>query len=299
MRFLSLTMVLILSACSSTQDKKSEGSVSDITNESFKKERALSNNEVSDFYAGNAKALSPALQDETLARFTEDEVREMSGSKDPLTSMALLCSQGKFDQAFATASKAFNSYQKVAAYWNQVANCHLTQGSTRKALLFYNKALEVSKNYVPALNNIGVLYSRTGQDQKALIAFEKASSYGKFAKTPRYNLGKLYLTYGLTDKALAIFEGLLQGSPNDVDLLNSVASAYFIQGDYQRAAATYQRIPNSLWSNPEIGLNLAYTLKKLGREKDAVKVFNSVSKTKSPELKRYYSVVKSQLGGEG
>lgn len=299
MKFLTLIMVLIISACSSTQDKKSGSAIPNITNESFKKERTLSNNEVSDFYAGNAQALSPALQDETLARFTEEEVKEMSGSKDPLTSMALLCTQGEFDKAFATASKAFNRYQKVAAYWNQVANCHLSQGSTRKALLFYNKALEVSKNYVPALNNIGVLYSRTGQDQKALIAFEKASRFGKFAKTPRYNLGKLYLTYGLTDKALTIFEGLLQGSPSDVDLLNSVASAYFIQGDYQKAAATYQRIPNSLWSNPEIGLNLAYTLKKLGRDKDAIKVFNSVSKSKSPELKHYYSVVKSQLGGEG
>lgn len=298
MRFLYITMVLTLVACSSTQEKKSEES-SSITNESFKKERALSNNEVSDFYSGNTKALSPALQDETLDRFTQDEVKEMSGSNDPLTSMAVLCAQGEFDKAFATASKAFNSYQKVAAYWNQVANCHLSQGGTRKALLFYNKALEVSKNYVPALNNIGVLYARTGQDQKALIAFEKASSQGKFAKTPRYNLGKLYLTYGLSDKALVIFEGLLQGTPNDVDLLNSVASAYFIQGDYQKAAATYQKIPNSLWSNPEIGLNLAYTLKMLGRDKDAIKVFNSLSKSKSPELKRYHSVVQSQLGGEG
>ena len=299
MRFLFICMVLILAACSSTQEKRTEEPSSNITNESFKKERALSNTEVSDFYAGNTKALSPALQDETLGRFTQDEVKEMSGSNDPLTSMAVLCAQGEFDKAFATASKAFNSYQKVAAYWNQVANCHLSQGSTRKALLFYNKALEVSKDYVPALNNIGVLYARTGQDQKALIAFEKASSHGKFAKTPRYNLGKLYLTYGLTDKALTIFEGLLQGAPNDVDLLNSVASAYFIQGDYQKAAGTYQRIPNSLWSNPEIGLNLSYTLKMLGRDKDAIKVFNSVAKSKNPELKRYHSVVQSKLGGEG
>lgn len=298
MKILILSITLIMSACSSVKEKKRD-KAPEITNESFKKEKALSNGEVADFYAGNTKALSPALQDETLDLLTRDEVAEMAKSKDPLVLMAIKCSRGEFNEAFAIASHAFNTYQKVAPYWNQVANCHLNQGSHRKALLFYNKALEVSKNYVPALNNIGVLYSRSGQDQKALVAFERASKQGKFAKTPRFNLGKLYLTYGLTDEALNIFEGLLKGSPEDVALLNSVASAYFIQGDYQKAAAYFQKIPNNLWSNPEIGLNFALTLKKMGRDQDALKIFKSINKSKNANLKRYHSVVGSQLGDKG
>jgi tetratricopeptide (TPR) repeat protein len=190
----------------------------------------------------------------------------------------------------------FDRYQKIPAYWNQVANCHLNQGSDKKALLFYNKALEVSPSYVPALNNIGVLYSRQGQDQKAIVAFERAHSHSKFSKTPRYNLAKTYLTYGLAAEALPLFQGLLSEAPNDVDLLNAVGSSHFLLSDYPRAWSYFQKIPQNLWGRPEIGLNLAVTLNNINRQSDALKVFNGISKPSKEELVRYYSSVANHLG---
>lgn len=291
-----LLIAIFLVSCSSAPEKKTKTVPETITNESFKKEKPLSNREVSDFYQGNAQSLTPALQDETMDRFSDSELSQINTSGDPLLEISVLCAKRNFDQAFALASKSFDRYQKVATYWNQVANCHLSSGSYRKALLFYNKALEVSPNYVPALNNIGVMYSRQGQDQKALVAFERANKKGKFSKTPRYNLAKLYLTYGLADSALPIFESLLREAPNDVDILNAVASSYFLNADYQRALAYYQKIPQSEWRRAEIGLNLAWTLKNAGRNNDAKQVFNMVSKPSSENLRRYYGVVVEHLG---
>lgn len=297
MKFLLLSSVLLLSACSS-RDKGTAVDPAKVSNESFKKQKALSSKEVTDFYSGNSAALSPALQDETLDRHTVEEREPFGGDKDPLAEIAILCSTKKFKEAFELAGREFTRYQKIGMYWNQVANCHLNQGSPRKALLFYNKALEVSPNYVPALNNIGVMYSRQGQDQKALVAFERAYKQSRYSKTPRYNLAKLYLMYGLSEEAMPILTGLLTQSPQDVDLLNAVASSHFLMSDYQRALSYYQQIPQNLWNRAEIGLNIAITLKKTGRAEDAMKVLGGVDKPSSSALKNYYSVVQNQLGGK-
>lgn len=291
-----LLSLLTLAACSTTKDKGPGKEPVTVSNEAFKKEKPLSNAEIADFYQGQSKTLNPALQDETLDRFSPAELAKINVSADPLLDISVRCGQRDFEGAFAVASKHFNRYQKVAQYWNLVANCHLNQGSHRKALLFYNKALEVSPNYVPALNNIGVLYSRQGQDQKALVAFERANKQSKFSKTPRYNLAKLYLTYGLTESAQPLFQSLLNSSPQDVDLLNAVGSTYFLMSDYNRALSFYQQIPKSEWTRAEIGLNLSLTLKKVGRGVDAKKVFDSIKDPSSANLRRYYASIESQLG---
>lgn len=293
-----LLPLIIVAACSTTKDKPAVKAPEQVTKQDFSKEKPLSNNQVPDFYAGTRPSLSPALQDETMDRFSQDELDKMGEITDPLMDIGVRCLKGDFNGAFGLAARNFDRYQKVAAYWNQVATCHLNSGNQRKALLFYNKALEVSPEYVPALNNIGVMYSRQGQDQKALIAFERASKKGKFSKTPRYNLARLYLTYGLAESALPVFRSLLSESPQDVDLLNAVGSSYFLLSDYQNAINHYQKIPQSEWKRPEIGLNLAITLKKIGKAKDAEKVFDIVSKPKGAELKRYYSSVEEQLGAD-
>lgn len=288
--------LLILAACSTTPEKKPAKSPEKISNEDFKKVTPLTSAQVPDYYQANPKAVSPALHDETIDRYTPAEIEKLSSSGDPLLDISIRCMKGDFKNAFQIASQNFTKYQKIAPYWNQVANCHLNSGNHRKALLFYNKALEVSSDYVPALNNIGVMYARQGQDQKALVAFERANRESKFSKTPRYNLANMYLTYGLAGSAQPIFLSLLSESPQDADLLNATASTYFLQSDYQRAMSYYQQIPRAQWKRPEIGLNVAITLKKTGNTKDAKKVFDSVDVPKSGGLKRYYSVVQAQLG---
>ena len=297
MKSSSIFLLLLVVACSSADKSGKNTSAPDkVTNSSFKKEKALSPSEVKDFYVDSTKSLNPALQDETLDRLNKEELSQVNTDTDPLVEMSVLCANKEFSKAFKIASKSFNSYQKVPQYWNLVANCHLNDKSYRKALLFYNKALEVKPNYVPALNNIGVMYSRQGQDQKALVAFERANKQSKFSKTPRYNLAKLYLTYGLAESAQPLFMSLLNEAPQDVDLLNAVASTYYLMSDYRTALSYYQRIPQSEWKRAEIGLNLAVTLKKTGKAKEAGQVFDIVSKPGNSDLKRYYSVVEAQLG---
>lgn len=295
MKYLLVVSLIFLGACASKPQKTSAPEVS-ISNSDFKKDAPLRSSEVKDFYVGGPKSINPALQDETLDRLTSKEIKELKTQGDPLIEIAYNCASKDIDEGLKIASRYFNRYQKIPQYWNLIGNCHLKKGSQRKALLFYNKALELNANYVPALNNIGVMYTHQGQFQKALVAFERANNKSKFAKTPRYNLAKLYLMYGMADAALPHFQSLLNQAPQDVGLLNAVAASYFIIGDYPKALSFYQQIPKGETERPEIGLNYAMTLSRLGQKKDAVNVFESVDAPKSGELKNYYSVVKSRLG---
>jgi Flp pilus assembly protein TadD len=298
MNYLSLAILLTVFSCASkkTTDDRPMDKSATITKQAFKKEKVLTSSEVQDYYPIAQKLQNPALQDETIDRYTVEEIAKLAEGGDPLFELSLRCSKKDYDQAFAHASKIFNRYQKIPAYWNLVGNCHLSLGSPRKALLFYNKALEVSPNYVPALNNIGVLYSRQGEDQKALVAFEKANKQSPFSKTPRYNLARLYLAYGMADAALPYFQGLLNESPQDVDLLNAVANCHFMLSDYQKALSLFSRIPAQLYRRAELGLNYALTLKKVGRQGDAQKAFNDIETPKSKELKDYHQSIANQLG---
>lgn len=295
----SLLFLVILASCSTSQKQASKSTSQEVTNvkkDAFQKEKTLSSNEVQDFYSLPVKSQNPALQDETLDRYTIDEIDALSSTNDPMFEISLRCAKKDFENAFGAASKAFNRYQKIPAYWNAIANCHLQQGSSRKALLFYNKALEVSPNYVPALNNIGVLFARQGDDQKALVAFEKANKQARFAKTPRYNLARLYLTYAMADSALPLFQGLLNESPKDVDLINAVANCYFMISDYAQAISHFNRLPAQLFSRADVGLNYAASLHKVGRGDEAQKIFAGVKAPQTREFKEYYSAVADQLG---
>ncbi len=296
MKYFIFGTLIILAACSTSKESRNVNAPKDVSKDSFKKEKVLLNTEVKDYISEHPKTLNPALQDETLDRYTTDELDTLSTSSDPLIAISLRCSKKDFDTAYGVAAKNFNRYQKIPAYWNAVANCHLLQGNSRKALLFYNKALEVSPNYVPSLNNIGVLYSRQGEEQKALVAFERANQQSRFAKTPRYNLARLYLRYGLVESAMPLFQGLLNESPTDVDLINAVGNCYFFMSDYQKAYSLFAQIPASALHRAEYGLNFAVTLKKIGKTKEAMGIFDDIQKPQSSELKEYYTVIAQQLG---
>jgi tetratricopeptide (TPR) repeat protein len=292
-----LLALLIFSSCSTPKVKNpSADDVQKVSKESFKKEKLLSLGDVKDFIAEKPKTSNSALYDETLDRYSVEELSLLSDSKDPLLNISIYCTKGDFNKAFDLASKLFDRYQKIPSYWNQIGNCHLNQGSHRKALLFYNKALEVNPGYVPSLNNMGVSYARQGEDQKALIAFERANTQSRFSKTPRYNLAKLFLKYGLAESALPFFNGLLNDSPKDADLLNAVASCYFMMSDYQTANSFFSRLPQDLLSRAEYGLNFSITLKKLNKLDLAKKIYSRIIEPKSKEQKDYYSLVGSQLG---
>jgi tetratricopeptide (TPR) repeat protein len=276
---LMCTLVLGLAGCSSTPSqritpKDDPAANVKLQNTDFQSKAKISYSQSQDHY-GMATS-GNALAGETAEKMSRAEAVDLAKGQDPLATMMLFCYQKEFKEGFGLAEQLFETHQKLPTYWNQVATCHLLQGNERKALLFYNKAMEVVPNYVPALNNIGVIYGRSAQDQKALVALEKALAGGRFTKTPRYNLAYLLLHYGMGQQALGHFQAMLEESPQDADLRTGLAMSYVLLSRWEDAWGEFSRIPDELRSRPSVGLNMALTAHRLGKKEAARNLLSKV-----------------------
>lgn len=295
--FLPLTMLVFLGACSSSKTTSDIDKADKVSNASFKKEKPLAFGANSDYYSRQEiQAENPGLMDETIDRLNLDELEKLDTKGDEILDLAITCAKGKVKDSSKQIDALYQKYQNYPSYWTQVANCYLKQDQSRKAVLYYNKALELSASYAPALNNIGVLYFNQGQVQKALVAFERANQSSRFAKTPRLNLAKIYLSYGLAEQAKPILNGLLTQSPNDTDLIIALGNVYFIEGQYQESLKYFFRTDQKAWVDPTIGLNISYALFKLNKKKDATDLFKKIDKPKHVSLIKKYEEVRSLIG---
>jgi tetratricopeptide (TPR) repeat protein len=293
-------LLLALGACASGESSKKTGNQADpaagvvLTNKDFSRQKPLTYSREQDFYP-TPKEAGPqsALMNES-AGPNVNLVKKVAAGKDPLITMMSSCYAKEFEAAFKVAESIYDTHQSLPTYWNQVATCYLIQGNERKALLFYNKALEVTPNYVPALNNIGVMYEKSGQDQKALVALQRALKNGRFTKTPRFNLGHLYLSYNLADEALPLFKGLADEAPQDADVRAGLANSLAQLGRWQEAWDEFQKVTGKIRSRPDVGLNMALCAHRLGKIEEASAAFRATDV--DDENQRYAEQVRALIG---
>ena len=290
-----LLMGFILASCASQSKKDGLIDLSEITNEDFQQERPLPYNRAQDFYHSQGDKYSKALNDETM-QLLEDVSDTEKTDSDDLAKISRACYQKEFNDAFQLADSTYNRYRNNPIYWNTLGICFYLKKENRKALLYYNKALEFNAKYVPSLNNIGVMYVAMNEDQKALVAFERARAAGDFSKTPRFNIGQLYLKYGLGKKALATFSALQRLSSDDVDVLNGLASAQLMNGDFRASVNTFKQIDDSFLEEKYIGLNYAVALFYNGQKDEAVDAFEDVNRKNLGVWGYYYQRVSQLLG---
>jgi tetratricopeptide (TPR) repeat protein len=297
MRYLPL--LILLGACAGGEVKKQSANTIDptagvvIKNQEFNRQKPLVYSPQQDYYPSPKDGAQTALQNESAARDL-NRIQQLTGGKDPLVAMMTSCYAKNFEQAFKIAESVYDTHQNLPTYWNQVATCHLLQGNERKALLFYNKALEVTPQYVPALNNIGVMYEKNGQDQKALVALQRALKNGKYTKTPRFNLGHLFLSYNLADEALPLFRGLADEAPADVDVRAGLANSLAQLGRWQDAWDEFNRIPEKDRRRSDVGLTMALTAHRLGKSALAQDVFQATDVTDGDQS--YAASIRRLLG---
>lgn len=291
-----LALLVLAAACGSNDTritpKDDPAAQVKVDNSAFRKKEKLSYTRANDYYATGAA--QGALADETANRLSKAEAAELAKVPDPMGAMMLACYRSEFKEGFALAEQLFDTHQNLPPYWNQVATCHLLQGNERKALLFYNKAMEVAPGYVPALNNIGVIYSKTNQDQKALVALEKALAGGSFTKTPRYNLAFLLLSHGLAKPAQAHFQALLRDSPTDAELRAGHANSLVLLARWEEAWEEFNRVPDAQRRKPSVGLNMALTAHRLGKTDAAKAILAQTETARGSEA--YASDVRRLLG---
>lgn len=295
MKIIYLVILVTLVGCSSNSTKSESTDPAagvKLSNQDFKKAKPIVYTPTQDKYLVQAGS---ALGSETLSQLDAKSMGQVATEKDPMSVMMAQCYRGDFENALKTADSIFNSFQKHPSYWNQLGSCHLLKGNERKALLFYNKSLEVKANYAPALNNIGVIYKRNGQDQKAHVAFDKANKSSRFAKTPRYNLAYLYLHNGIAEKSFTLFSSLLSENPSEIEVLIGAANSSALTGRWAQALELFMRVPDQYRTRSDVGLNMSLAAYQMNKKDVARQI---LSNTKVSDLDRGYFAQLSQVIGE-
>jgi tetratricopeptide (TPR) repeat protein len=285
--------ILFLVSCSSTKTSKDIIELDDLDEDDFKVTKQVRYKQSDDQFAGIKSDDRPALNTESLARMEDPSDLEIKGVIDEIT---ISCYEKEFEKAFSLIREKSSSYKRNPIFWNQVGTCFMLKGERRKALLFYNKALEFKASYAPAYNNLGYMYKLEGEDQKALVAFTRSKKSNRYARTPLFNLGNLYLEYGLYNQAIGTFGGLYNLNKKDVDIINGLAVANLMKGDLKRSMFFYEQLDKDYLEKPNFGVNYAYLLYKQNKRRLARDILSDLDVENLGPWKEYYSKLSNLIG---
>ncbi len=289
-----LLLSLILTGCA-TNSTRSTTDLKSIKNSDFKPAPEIKYSKRKDkiFIEKDKNIKENILKVESLDRA---ELYEEFKVETPLDELSKTCYEKEFEEAKEQIQILEEKYRSNIVFWNQVATCFVLQKEYRKALLFYNKALEFNASYTPVLNNIGVMYEYQGEDEKALIAYKKAAKKDKYSRTPKLNIAYLYLKYGMFSKAKSLLRGLHNLNKQDSEVANAYGNSLVMEGSYSQALEIYSLIDKDEFEKPEYGLNYAIAMFMSNKKKDSIEIFEDIDISKKDKAYTYYNKVKKTLG---
>lgn len=290
---LSAILLLLLASCATEQKTEAVKANDEFTN--IKNSDFESVNQVP-YAASNDKfddkiSKSDILASESLGKIESEYIEKLTSSGNDLDRATSLCLTGRYKEAMSVFEISLYRYKSHPSYWNQLGNCLLGQGSRGKALLYYNKAIELDKDYVPVLNNFGVLYLREGKDQNALSAFTEAIKRNPKARTPRYNLAELYLKYGLVNRAEPEYVKLYNDNKKDQDVINALGTIQLIKGNWTKAKTFFDFVDDDKKTSARFILNNALALIMIGDKESARDLLNNLTPRDRERYPLYVSKV--------
>jgi tetratricopeptide (TPR) repeat protein len=292
MKYLILSLFTI--ACASSQKKQEGGG---LTNSDFKKPSQVAYKKDQDQFGSNKSELklNSVFANESVMMMSKSEQDDVTDQGNKLSQALIKCHQEQVDTALAELVAIGKNYQKHPVYWNTIGVCYLISNNFEKALMFLNKALDVYPDYTPALNNLGVMLLKDGSPQKAMVAFERAVKSSAFSLTPRLNLAMLHLRYYQVDQALQYILPLYENNPSEVELINAMAFASLVKGDYAKSIGYYRQLKSEQLETARIGLNFALALIMHGDKKAARDIYEDIEIENEPSYQNEYSKIGSML----
>lgn len=140
--------------------------------------------------------------------------------------IARMCLYDDMKGANQITGELYNQFQNHPGYWNAIGICFYQRDEYFRSEQFFRIALEVNKNYFPALNNLAILAIKDNNYVKAKELLLEGHKLSSKSQLINFNLAQLYLAFGHYE--------------NSLKHLNLLRDEEFINGD----AAIYIGIAN-------------------------------------------------------
>ncbi len=146
-----------------------------------------------------------------------------------------------------TQSKRFSDAEKLikdrlqlnstdTTLLEELANIYQQQGKTQKALELYQGVLENNPTNASVRRKLGSLYADLGDKEKAIAEWKKLVE-GDYNQ--HQQLGMIYVSHRMYTDAIEAFQQAIRTNPSYGYLYTQLAAVYNIQGNIEKAAATY------------------------------------------------------------
>ena len=154
-----------------------------------------------------------------------------------ISSLVRLYTQNKrFSDAEKLVKERLNRNPTDTTLLEELANIYQQQGKSQKALELYQGVLESNPGNASIRRKLGSLYAELGDKEKAIAEWKKlvAGDYNQHQQ-----LGMIYVSHKMYTEAIKSFQEAIRVNPSYGYLYTQLAAVYNIQGDIEKAAATY------------------------------------------------------------
>jgi len=135
------------------------------------------------------------------------------------------------------------------------------RGETQRAMVYFQKSLEINSNYDEAHNNLGFALASLGRYQEATNEYIKALSLNPHLTEAHNNLGVALGNLGLADAGIHEYQAALQENPRHASAHNNYGVALAMQGKLDEAIAQFRLAlecqENYLGAHSDLGNALA------------------------------------------
>jgi tetratricopeptide (TPR) repeat protein len=149
--------------------------------------------------------------------------------------------KGDLDRAILDFNKAIEIRPSFAEVHNNLGNIYQIKGDLDRAIRCYNLAVEIKPDFHEAYNNRGGAYQIKGDLDQAFRDFSKAIEIKPNYARAYGNLGNIYQIKGELDQAILAYSRAIEIRPDDAKALSNRAATYFKKQDTLRSREDVHR----------------------------------------------------------
>lgn len=185
--------------------------------------------------AQSAIRLRAEDQQEITVQLEKMEVKAAKAAFDLVTAAQKLMAAGKYDEAIVKITQAIEKDSgSFILYYNR-AVCYENKGDKEKAIVDYQKSLELKPDFLLSLSALGKIVAKKGDFARAVEYYKKAFDLGITDTVALYNYGACLINLGNSSEAKTVFEKLISLDPNYADAFYQLGIIYLGMNDNAKA----------------------------------------------------------------
>jgi tetratricopeptide (TPR) repeat protein len=150
-------------------------------------------------------------------------------------------------------------------------------GRDEESLRMALNALDIDRDYAPALRFVGLTYLDTNRNEDARQYLERLNDVQPGSVQNLYYLAEAYNRLGRTDQLIETYEKILTLNPDLNQVRLELAHLYTKEGDFQRAQELFELVLAREPDNNKALFYLTYIYLSLGKTEEALACFQKLN----------------------